>query len=664
MSPSVFQPLKWPAAFRYLLAVAIFCVALALRFALLPVEAQRAFLIFAPAAVITFLLCGRGPGLLAVVLSAIAGYHIFEAPHWTFAYNGPGVLSTSVFVASSLLIGWVVGRSQNTAQRLNSTLSDLHASESFMHRTGHVAGVGGWEVDLATQKVTWSVETRSIHEVEPDFVPTIESAIAFYSPEVQSVVAEAVRIAMERGDGWDLELPLVTAKGRPIWVRAVGEVELEGHRPVRLVGAFQDITERKLLQRRLADSERFVRQVTDSLPVSIAYTDRESRFQFINRANCERFERDREEIIGRSRAALKPDQASAALKQHVDAALAGQAQHYEFEETVDGSMRRFDVQLIPDLAESGEVNGFFSIGIDITERAANERALRKLTTILRSVTESIPATLAVVSSDGKYLLTNNAFERWVGMPSEQMIGRSVQEVLGEAEYKRRLPWVQRALAGESVSFELDYPAPHKTAHLAITYVPLRLDDGEGYGFVVMTQDVTPQKQEEDRLLKLAQRDPLTRLLNRAGFEERMEDIAASSAGGGLALLYIDLDHFKPVNDQHGHPTGDRVLHMFAQRLQGLVRPTDAVARLGGDEFAVALSGLRDSVDAQAVADKVLAVAKAPFHVGDLHINIGASIGVAFSAGPSVGWRQLIERADTCLLSAKAAGRGRQAGAAD
>ena len=130
------------------------------------------------------------------------------------------------------------------------------------------------------------------------------------------------------------------------------------------------------------------------------------------------------------------------------------------------------------------------------------------------------------------------------------------------------------------------------------------------------------------------------------------------------MLYIDLDHFKPVNDQHGHGVGDQVLQRFAERMRKIVRPTDCVARLGGDEFAIVLLGVNDRKIARAVAEKVIAAANKPFAVGELQITIGVSVGVAFavSAKPGAsgasGWADLVARADANLYKAKAAGRGR------
>ncbi|HEY2928979.1 GGDEF domain-containing protein, partial [Piscinibacter sp.] len=164
--------------------------------------------------------------------------------------------------------------------------------------------------------------------------------------------------------------------------------------------------------------------------------------------------------------------------------------------------------------------------------------------------------------------------------------------------------------------------------------------------------------------ELTRVDPLTGLLNRNGFDEHLRECAdrAQADEELLALLYIDLDHFKQVNDRHGHPVGDELLKIFAKRMRNAVRPGDAVARLGGDEFAIVLAGLKASTNAQRVADKVLAAAQAPFNVGKLSLRVGASVGIAFWQRGDGDGHLLVERADAMLYRAKQDGRGRYASA--
>jgi len=179
------------------------------------------------------------------------------------------------------------------------------------------------------------------------------------------------------------------------------------------------------------------------------------------------------------------------------------------------------------------------------------------------------------------------------------------------------------------------------------------------GFIGVAQDITHHQEERLRLVGLSQHDPLTGLLNRAGFETFLIEQVRRGEGATLAVLYVDLDHFKPVNDQHGHATGDEVLRQFAARLKSAVRPTDAVARLGGDEFGIVLVGVREPIHAAGVADKVIEASVMPFEVGELTLRIGASVGAAYNAELEQGWQGLVGRADAKAYEAKAAGRGRR-----
>jgi diguanylate cyclase (GGDEF)-like protein/PAS domain S-box-containing protein len=660
----------------------------------------------------------------------------------------------------------------------------LRSSQDFLARTERVARVGGWQLDIASGRVTWSAETRRIHEVSADFTPTLESAMAFYAAEARPHIEQALRDGLAHGTAWDLELPLVTARGRQIRVRVLGEVDLENGKAARLVGAFQDITERYELQDQVTGNERFLRVLTDSLPVRIAYLDLDRRYRFVNQAWLSRLGIRREDAIGRTRAELLPDEDDALMRQRAAAALAGTPQDFEFDEFDGCEVRRIENRLIPDLTDSGEARGFFVTGIDITERSRAEKATRELAAMLentpdyvvqtdrrgqviymnpaaraacglaptdpiehfsfadfntpetqrlyaevivpalargevwvgqstvflagrrvvpvshmvlahrdaqgrierysalmrdistavmreqelarqaatlRSVADAIPATVAVMDPHGNFRFVNRAFAAWVDLPPEEILGKGARSVLGESEFVRRQPYVDRVLAGERVSFELNHDTREGVRHTAFEFVPLQLAAGGMDGFVVVTQDVTQQKREQARLRVMSETDPLTGLLNRSGFEDRLANMLDDHLAEPLTIFYIDLDRFKPVNDSHGHAAGDELLKLVARRLIRLVRPSDAVARLGGDEFAVLLPRVQDIGQAQRIAQHIVEAARLPFVLsGGVEVQIGASVGGAMGLVLKGNWQQLIKAADRMLYEAKGAGRNRYA----
>lgn len=655
----------------------------------------------------------------------------------------------------------------------------LRASQAFLHRTSEVAGIGGWELDLRSGQITWSDPVRRILEVDESHVPSREDALSSYAPEARETLRQAMDDCIERGVPWDLELPRFTTGNRRIWVRTVGSLELERGQPRRIVGALQDVTDRKLLEQRLADSERFLRQITDHLPMRIACFDAYSRYRFVNEAHCRRYGRKREEIVGRTRAEFSGGSADAIIEPRVAAVLRGQAQDFEYDETLQGVTRRMHTQLVPDVGEDGRVRGYYATSIDVTERVANERQLRDLTQIaelspdfilqatrqgtieylnpalrralglapgaslaglrtedlatadsnarhvdvvqpalrvhgswrgettlrlaggriapvshlviahrgederierisavmrdisgevaardalalqtatLQSVIEALPALVAVVGLDGRYRFVNSAFERWAGLPRDELLGRRVAEVVGASLHAACEPWIARALAGETVSLESVDPS-QRLRDLAVTYIPLRTD-GTVDGYVGVGQLLLRPGDAPGPLPTLARRDALTGLLDRHGLEDWLAAHHGEALAGALALLCVDLDGFRPVNDVFGHPAGDRVLCEFARRLQAVVRPGDAVARLGADRFALALAGVRERAHGEALARKAIAAAAQPFEVDALVIRIGASAGLAWRvAREGDAPPDLLAHAADRLREAKAEGRG-------
>ena len=290
-------------------------------------------------------------------------------------------------------------------------------------------------------------------------------------------------------------------------------------------------------------------------------------------------------------------------------------------------------------------------------RSATEAKLATQTSILNSVVDEIPAMVAIWDPDFRYRLVNKTFERWRGRPREAVIGKKIAEIVGQKEFAISKPWIERAMKGEAVSFEKEFDQG-EIRHVKSSYSPLFLNDGSVGGVVAMAQDITHHHEEHARLKGLAERDGLTKLLNRAAFELWLSERITADDGHMLAVLYIDLDHFKPVNDQYGHAAGDAVLQEFASRMQRVIRPTDVAARLGGDEFGVALCGIRSHADAQRVAENILAAINAPMQVGKDSISIGASVGIATNATGEGGWQALIQHADEMLYRAKRTGRGR------
>ena len=293
-----------------------------------------------------------------------------------------------------------------------------------------------------------------------------------------------------------------------------------------------------------------------------------------------------------------------------------------------------------------------------------EAALKESEQRLRLVTDNLPGLVGYVDAAGHYRFNNPLYEAWLGVPRAKIVGRTLREVWGEELYRRIQPHVERALQGERVSHEYSVVRHGIERHILATYVPDLDPAGTVKGFFVLGTDVTPLATaraqllvEQERLEAAAQTDPLTGVANRARFADRTELAAARSRRNGtrLAVLYLDLDRFKEINDTRGHAAGDALLREFAARLRGSLRATDTVARLGGDEFVVLLEDLDAPRDAEHVAAKILAATRDSMHFDGTAIDVTVSIGLACGDGNTDPARLLL-LADEALYEAKAAGR--------
>jgi diguanylate cyclase (GGDEF)-like protein len=255
-----------------------------------------------------------------------------------------------------------------------------------------------------------------------------------------------------------------------------------------------------------------------------------------------------------------------------------------------------------------------------------------------------------------------AYERALGRPRETLYGLSVRDVLGGGAYAEAAPRIRRALLGQHVSYDSEMTTREGYHFYRASYMPQVGDDGKTVlGFVAIITDTTAQKLEERRLIELSQVDSLTGVLNRAGFEQRWHEALERSCatGGHMALMLLDIDGFKNVNDTRGHLAGDMLLRGFAGRLMNMLRANDIVARPGGDEFAVIVEGLAKPQDAATIARNIVAAMQAPFILETESLHITTSIGVAlFHGEPGVSARDLLKRADDLLYAAKAQGRNR------
>ena len=280
---------------------------------------------------------------------------------------------------------------------------------------------------------------------------------------------------------------------------------------------------------------------------------------------------------------------------------------------------------------------------------------------LRATIDAIPDPLFELDEDGTYHSAHSQRAELLAAPADQLIGRNVAEVLPAAAAQA----VADALAetrtrGWSAGrqFMLDLPRAGATwFELSAARKPTA--PGAKPHFILLSRDITQQRLAQDRIQRMAHFDPLTDLPNRALLAERTQRCIAGeqAAGGTLALLFLDLDHFKNVNDSLGHRIGDVLLVAVARRLESLLRPQDTISRLGGDEFLLLLPGAGADQAAE-VANRLLAAVAQPFQVDPYELTTTLSVGIAMYPADGDSFDTLYQRADAAMYRAKQSGRNR------
>ena len=288
-------------------------------------------------------------------------------------------------------------------------------------------------------------------------------------------------------------------------------------------------------------------------------------------------------------------------------------------------------------------------------------ALRAERDLLTFIVNSIPDYVGYVDRDLVYRVCNETYASESGRPLDTFVGKHVIEFVGEAGMAKIQPHVDRVLQGELVDYEDRVDYRFKTQQdVEVQYAPHRTAVGEVKGFSVYVRNITARRRAEETLHRQARHDPLTDLPNRTLFSECLCRAISRSErmGGRLAVLFIDLDGFKRVNDLLGHESGDEVLRDVSIALQDALRNNDTVARMGGDEFVVLTEDLEEEAPVKKVAEKIIrCIANlATPRLGN--IRIGASIGISYYPDHGQDPKELLIRADAAMYESKRRGRCR------
>jgi diguanylate cyclase (GGDEF)-like protein/PAS domain S-box-containing protein len=526
---------------------------------------------------------------------------------------------------------------------------------SLLQLLERAASIGVWQLDLRAGTLWWSDQLAAIHGQPPGYAPPAGEPLLHFEPDSRRKLQPLLDACREQGAPFDEEAQIELPDGRRAWVRALAQpVRDQEGRIVALQGATQDIAPRGLrpgtllrMGAALGSGEAF------------ATVDRNGQYTFLNDQAERLLGSTSTQLLGRRFWNSFQKTVRLRLEEQFRAACAKCAK-LEFEELDARLSHWFEVRGFP-------FAGGMAVHLrDVTSRRKAQEQLRLLEGSISRLNDIVIITEAGPFSEPgpRIVFVNEAFERRTGYSRDEVLGRSPRFLQGPNTQRRSLDQIRAAMEEwRPARVDLiNYRKNGEPYWVDLDVSPVWDKQRKLTHWVAVGRDVTERKLAEEKIQHLAFYDALTKLPNRQLLMDRLHAALADPARPREgALMFIDLDNFKVLNDTLGHQKGDMLLQLVAERLRSCVSKGDTVARLGGDEFVILLENRGDkpldpAKGARAVAERILAALGEPYVLpGYLHHST-CSIGVTLFGKSDRTVSELLKQADLAMYQAKSAGR--------
>jgi len=578
-----------------------------------------------------------------------------------------GLIQLSAVIVALLLISFLsrsyqrrIAEVQRLGQDLGQRSAELLANEAELRRAQRVAHVGSWVCDLASGTIRPSAEACRIFGVPEGSTGTLAGFMKRVHPDDQGILQQDIEAAL-RGEPFDSELRIIT-DGGVRWVAQRAEVEFaDDGRAVRSLGTTQDITERKELEASLREQKEFFQLISESIGEHIAVLDLRGR-RLYNSPSYRQFFGDTSELPGTdSFVDIHPDDRERVREVFRQTVRSGVGQEIEYRLLRrDGGVRYMSSvgRVIRD--QHGQPQRIVVVSHDFTDRRHAEQWER-----IAAAAFELEQGMFITDADGIILRVNQAFTAITGYTAAEAVGQTPR-LLRSGRHDALFYAAMRDSLARTGAWQGEIWNRRKNDEIYPEWLTISaVSDSQGRvtHYVSMLTDITLRKATQEEIKQLAFYDALTGLPNRRLLHDRLRIAMAASARRERqgALLFIDLDNFKTLNDTLGHEKGDLLLQQVASRLSECVRERDTVARLGGDEFVVMLEDLgarQEDAASQSriVGEKIVAVLNRPYDLAGHEYHNTPSVGVTLFDGQRDNIDELMKRADLAMYEAKATGR--------
>lgn len=482
--------------------------------------------------------------------------------------------------------------------------------------------------------------------------------LEMYPGVENSNVFRHYRIAMEKRVPQYFESDYTFEDGTTTWFEFRVEPILEGIFILSL-----DITDRKRAQEALTTAHEFSRGLIESMQDGFVILDKHGRTLDANPAFCKMTGLSREELIGKAAPfAYWPPEERENIFAAFKKTLKGEFHHFELVfMRKDGE--RFSVIVSPSFIrdKTGNIINYTATIKDVTEQKKAIEALQRSESWLRNIFENTNTCIAATDANGNVTDFNESFQSLLGFDEATLYSKNFAEFTHPDDLKEEMVYFDEILAGKRDGYRMIkryYNSKHQIIWINLSTAVIRDKDGKVVNFVAVIHDITDQKAAEDKIEFLAYHDALTELPNRVLAKDHfsLATSFANRAGTKLALIFLDLDNFKTINDTLGHPVGDELLKAISMRLRACIRDTDTLSRQGGDEFLIFLSDVREQESISHTAEKILDKISAPIEFHGQQLSTSSSIGIAIYPDDGKDFDTLLKRADAAMYQAKSAGR--------
>lgn len=554
-----------------------------------------------------------------------------------------------------LILTAKVGR--GIVQRRNAYEQAIKESESRFRLMANFAPVFIWISDK-NNAMTWFNQTMLVFRGR-----TLEQELGKgwcegVHPDDSKEYFEKFASHTQRREPFTTEFRLKRYDGKYRWIFETGtpRFDEEGNF-MGYIGSAFDINER-------VESEVKLRSLSTAIeqsPISVVITNGDANIEYVNPRFEEVTGYISQEAIGHNprilQSGLTPERTYLELW---DTVTQGRVWHGELvNKRKNGEIYWEDAHIAPVMDDTGKVTHYVAAKIDITQRKRNEEAIRQSEARLQFMLENSPIAVRITSiATHKVLFANPCYVDLIGtLPDQEISVNPRQYYVNPQDYDEALELLGRGERVTNKLVELNVPSAHsKTKWALASYLQLEYQNEP----VVLGwfYDISDRKMMEEKIQHLAHFDSLTDLPNRALFADRLQQalVSAKRDKTHSALLFIDLDRFKPINDTLGHNVGDQLLKDAAHRIQDCLRESDTVARIGGDEFVVLLPTIEAVQDALSVAEKIHDSLNQPFDSSAQSLRISCSTGIAIYPEHGNDGNALIKNADIAMYYAKDAGR--------